>query len=174
MTGHHSASRFDALRLLFGFALLPPVDALLGFLFHRVLWSQGPGGSARWYDPVTAHIQFAIVAAVMAVTVIAVGAVPAVLWLLNHGLASPKRILIAATALGNAPYAISAAVVLVLYGIGVVSASDVGYTFVHGPMGAVRAVTIGSVIGLVSGLVFWIIGIRGTRYDQRPLVRLDV
>jgi hypothetical protein len=170
MTGQHAASRFDALRLVFGFALLPPVDALLGFLFHRVLWSQGPGGSAQWYDPV----QFAIVAAVMAVIVVAVGAVPAVLWLLNHGLASPKRILIAAIALGNMPYAISCAGVIVQYLAGFMSASALAHSLLHGPMGAGRAVTIGSVMGLVSGLVFWTVGIRGTRYDQRALVRLDV
>jgi hypothetical protein len=34
-------------------------------------------------------------------------------------------------------------------------------------MGALRAIVIGAAVGVVSGIVFWAVAIRGTRYGRR-------
>jgi hypothetical protein len=161
------ASRLDRLRLVLGFAILPAAAAILAFWVHRVVWSSGPYDGARWSDPVDAAIAFAAGVAVIAVIVTVAGAVPTISWLLTQDHVSLKQILIARVALGNAPFAIVVAGVLLLNLAGPTTSADVAHVLSGPPMGAVRAIVIGSAIGVVSGIVFWAVAIRGTRYGQR-------
>ena len=118
-----------------------------------------PHGASR----VDAAIAFAAGVAIVSVVVTLAGAVPTVAWLRARGRLSLKEITIAAAALGNAPFAISVAGVVLFYLVGSASSADVGYVLFSGPIGAVRAVVISSVIGLASGVVFWAVAIRGIR-----------
>jgi hypothetical protein len=164
-----AASRFDAARLFLGFAILPGVDAILAFLVHRIVWSQGPYEGSRWGDPVDAAIAFAAGVAIVAVIVTVAGAVPTVAWLLNRGHVSLRQIVVAAVALGNAPFAISVAGVVLFYLVGAATSADVGDVLFYGPIGAVRGIAIGSAMGVASGVIFWAVAIRGTRYGRRAV-----
>lgn len=160
-----SSSRFDALRLLLGFAVLPAVNALLAFFVHQLVWTRGPYGGVG--DPIDAAISFAAGVTIVALLVTVVGAVPIVWWLRNQGRVSLRSIVTAAVALGNAPFAISVAGVVAFYLVGSATSADVGYVLWSGPMGIFRAIAIGSVMGFASGVVFWAVAIRGTA-QSRP------
>jgi hypothetical protein len=73
-------------------------------------------------------------------------------------------------ALSNVPFAVSVAAVVLLNLAGRTTSADVAYVLSGPPMGAFRAIVIGSAIGVVSGIVFWAVAIRGTRYG-RPDIR---
>jgi hypothetical protein len=161
------SSRFQAARLLLGFAILPVANALLAFLVHRIVWSEGPYEGSQWADPVDAAIAFAAGVAIVALIMTVAGGVPTVAWLLTRGNVSLKQIIIAAVALGNAPFAISAAAVVLFYLVGGATSTDVGYVLFDGPVGAVRAVVIGSVMGFASGVIFWAVVLLGTGHGRR-------
>ena len=105
--------------------------------------------------------------AIVSLVVTVAGAVPTVAWLLTRGRLSITQIIITAVALGNAPFAISVAGVVLFYIAGTATLADVGYVLFSGPMGAVRALVIGSVMGVASGVIFWAVAIRGTGYGRR-------
>src|SRR5439155_9744130 len=128
----------------------------------------GPYEGGRWSDPVDAAISFAAGVAIVSLVVTVAGAVPTVAWLLTRGRLSITQIIITAVALGNAPFAISVAGVVLFYIAGTATLADVGYVLFSGPMGAVHALVIGSVMGVVSGVIFWAVAIRGTGYGRRP------
>ena len=170
MDDSRRTSRIDAGRLVLGFAVLPPVDTLLAFLLHRVVWPIGPYGTSKWADPLDAAVAFAAGVAIIACIVTVAAAWPIVTWCLYRGRLSLTQILVASLVLGNAPYAISVAGVLLFYLIGLGTSADVGYVLVYGPVGAFRAVVIGSIIGAASGVLFWAVAIRGSGYERRVFV----
>src|SRR4030095_8769563 len=119
---------------------------------------------SRWADPVDAAIAFAAGVAIVALIVTVAGAVLTVTCLLPPGRVSLSQITIAGLALGNAPFAISVAAVVLFYLVGGATSSVVRYVLFDGRMGAVRSIEIGSVMGVASGVVFWAVAIRGTGY----------
>ena len=144
-------------RLLLGFAILPPLNAFLAFLLHQVVWPVGPFAGARWGDTTDAAASFAAGVAILAVLMTVAGAVPLVAWLRRRECLSLPTVTVAAVILGNVPYLLSFAIVLTLSAVGLASSADMRYVLVSGPVGAVRAVLLGSVLGFVSGVAFWFV-----------------
>jgi hypothetical protein len=167
MNDSRRVSPIDAARLLLGFLVLPPLDAVLAFLLHRVIWPTGPVGTSKWVDPVQAATAFAAGVAIVAWIVTVAVAWPIVAWLLYGRRLSLKQIVVASLAFGNAPYAIGIAGVVLFYLIGLGTSADVGYVLIHGPAGSFRGVVIGSIIGVTSGFLFWAVAVRGTAYERR-------
>lgn len=92
------------------------------------------------------------------------GAVPAVLWLKMRGQLSARTLALAGLAFGNAPF-VAYLLCVLPFAVGHLAAGTMSGHLL--PASAVvtltlRAVTLGSIIGVVSGLTFWFVGIRGT------------
>jgi hypothetical protein len=169
MTHPLSAASPDRWRLLTGFALLPIVNAIVAYLAFPVVWYMGDHGASRPIDPTHAASVFGMLAGVMGLLVTLCGALPVVWSLMTRGPVSFAQILVAGVALGNVPFGVYA-----LF-IGAFSLAHIA----NGTMaehliplsdlvkGVVRAVAIGSVLGLTSAVVFWFVGVSGSSAARR-------
>jgi hypothetical protein len=148
-------------RLLAAFAVLPFVNGLLGFVGFPVVWYIG-GHTGRPHDPDQVARTFGILSGILGLIVTAAGAVPVVLWLMKRGPVSLGQLMTVGLVLGNAPF--------VLYVVGLVLPLTITHV-IAGTMsqhlmpisdlvaGTLRALAIGSVMGTVSAIVFWMVGI---------------
>ena len=155
-------------RLLIAFAVLPPFDALLAFVGFPAVWWLGDHGASRLLDPDQAARAFAILAGVLGILVTICGAVPVTFSLLKRGPVSLAQLLVAGVALGNAPFA-AYALILLPFAILHVIEGTMSEHLVPLPdllAGVLRAVLIGSVMGTASAVVFWLVGIRGADVGQ--------
>ena len=144
-------------RLALGFVILPPADAVLAFFMHRALWPENPW--EVWAHPHGAATLFAFEVAVASVFVTAVAAI---VWMLTRGL-SLKRTLLLGFALGNAPYFLIVMIAVCLVLIGAASPSSLRYTAWSGPWAGPRMVVVGSVVGTLSSLLFWLVAVGPSR-----------
>ena len=156
-TDSRSLSSGDELRLFVGLAVQPFVAAALAFvLFPVVDYTGRPLYGGFPIDPVDAAISFAFGVGIVALVVTVFGAVPTVLYLLKRGPLSLKKVLAGGVALGNAPFILVVAAVVVTQVARGTMSSDAGRLF-YGLPGVVRAVAISSYIGVGSAAVFWLV-----------------
>jgi hypothetical protein len=149
-----SSSR-DRARLTGGFIAMPVVAALVAYVgFPLVEWSGRPlwGGGRSAPD---AAIAFAAGVALVAIVVVPVAVVPAVLWLLRRGPVTLESTLIGGFAFGILPVVIWIAIA--------VPSSGKGLSAVYGVAGLIRALFIGSTIGVLCAAAFWLIVTAGRR-----------
>jgi hypothetical protein len=149
-------------RLLSAFAVLPLVDALMAFVAYPALWWLPTTAVFQPPDAAQAARGFAILAGVLGLLVTTCGAVPVVYWLMKRGPVSLAQLALAGLALGNMPFAIYAAA-MIPFAIGHLVAGTMSQHLAHVSellAGVVRALVIGSVLGVVSAVVFWLIGVR--------------
>ena len=161
VTAPHSWKRLDVARIVLGTMLLPIVATVAAFLIHPLVWPTGPYEGSRWGDPVDAAQSFAAGVAIVAVVVTAIGAIPATLWLVSTRRISFSSLMLTAVACGNAPFAISAVGTVVFYLAGQASWTDVRYVVADGPLGLFRATAVGSGLGALCGLAFWLVAVAG-------------
>lgn len=147
-------------RLVLGFAILPPAQILLGYLvFPFVSWLMPQGMPGVADADSTQH--FATLAGFLGIGLTAF-AVPVVFVLRRLGVMSLGTLLLAGALIGNIPFAFF--VVLIIPATvahmadGTLSqhllpASDL-------VAGTLRAVMIGSTIGVMSAALFWLVAIR--------------
>jgi len=153
-------------RLLFAFAVLPPVDALMALVVYPALWWLPTTAIFQPPDPAQAARGFAILAGAVGLIVTFGGAVPIVFWLIRRGTLSIGQLVLAGLALGNLPFAMYAAA-MILFAIGHLIGGTMSQHLVPAAellAGVVRALVAGSVLGVMSAIVFWVIGIRTTEY----------
>ena len=150
-------------RLLVAFVILPPLDAVLGCVVFPLLWWLGvrtPGLA----DPLVAARAFVPVAAFIGLTVTVAGAMPVVFTLIRRGPISLRQALLAGLALGNAPLAVIAyATILLAFGhvaTGTISEHLVPVSELVA--GALRLIAIGSAYGVITAVVFWVVGVWGS------------
>lgn len=141
----HRTSSPGRWRLFIAFAILPPIHALVGFIAFPVAG-------------------FALLIGAMGVLVTLCGGVPVVFSLMKRGPVSFQQIAVAGVALGNVPFAIYAFVILV-FSVGHLAMGTLWERLL--PLsdllgGVLRAVTMGSIMGITSAVVFWLAGLRGT------------
>ena len=152
-------------RLLSAFAILPLVDALVAFVLYPTLWWLPTTAVFRAPDTIQVASGFAILAGVVGLLVTTCGALPVVFWLLRRGPLSFAQLALAGLALGNMPFAIYA-VAMIPFAIGHLVAGTMAQHLA--PLsellaGAVRALVIGSMLGVMSAVVFWLVGVH--RFD---------
>jgi hypothetical protein len=150
-------------RLWAAFAVLPFADAFAAFVGFPLVWYIG-GHSGRPHDPSQVAGAAAALTGFLSVLVTFAGAVPSVFWLRKRHRLSFGSLMWAGLILGNVPFAI--------YVVGLV----LPFTVVHilvGTMdqhlvpvsalaaGALRAIAIGSVMGVGSASLFWLLGMCG-------------
>jgi hypothetical protein len=148
-------------RLLAAFALMPLVDAALGYLGFPLVWALVKDGAAT-ADP-HAAIVFATLAGILGVLVTLCGALPVVSWLMRRGPVPYTQVLLAGLALGNAPFAVYVAMLLPFTVLHLASGTlwDRLIPLSALAAGTLRALAIGSAMGMLSATVFWFVGLRG-------------
>ena len=164
MSDQPASSPTHTFRLWAAFAILPFVNALVAFVGFPLVWCMG-GHTGQLADPAQTARAFAIISGFFGLIVTFGGAVPAVLWLMKRGSISLWHLIAVGLVLGNAPF--------LFYVIGLVLPATIAHLAV-GAMGqhlmplssliagTLRALAIGSVMGTVSAIVLWFLGIRGT------------
>lgn len=168
MTSQNERRPDHTLRLWAALALLPFITATIAFFAFPLLWALG-GHAGRPADPGHAAVMFSFVAGLFGLVVTFGGAAPLAFWRLKRGPIPLRQSLVDGLVLGNAPF--------VLYVVALI----LPFTVLHMVMGTMsgrwlsvselvfgtlRAVTIGSVLGMASGAIFWFLGIR--ERDDRP------
>jgi hypothetical protein len=155
------------LRLVAAFVITPPAAAVVMFVIYLGLWY---GGARTVFegtpiDPIDSAGALALGVGIIAVVVTIFGAVPSVTWLIRRGPLSLRKLLVLGAALGNAPFAAIVAGILVTH---LVKGTPSPYAarLWFGLYGAVRAIALGLVIGMVSATVFWAVAIRSTERER--------
>lgn len=156
-------------RVLLGFAVQPFLTGLLGFiLFPVVDYTGRPLYGGRPADSFDAARAFAFGVALAGTLVTAFAAFPVLMWLLKRGRPIGRtQVLVIGALLGNLPGML---IVGALANDGmrrtgsIPSLSDLTY----GPAGAVRAVVLGSLIGVASTAVFWWLAGRHVHIGTAP------
>lgn len=138
--------------MLVAFFAQPLAVAILVFiLFPLIDYSGRPLHGGRPSDPIDAAAAVAFGAAFAAVFVVAFIAAPLFVWLQRRGRVTLRHALVAGAILGNLPG------VLIVAAAAITGAGNepglAGLTY--GLLGALRAVTIGAIIGTASAAVFW-------------------
>lgn len=148
-------------------AVLPLIDAVLGFAGFRLLWAVG-GRAFFTADPAPAAFAFAVLSGLAGLLVTWCAAAPMVVARLRRGPISLQDSVVAGLLLGNTPFG--------LYIVGLV----IPATFAHVMAGTMagrwlsvpelaaatlRMLFIGSTMGAASGAIFWFLGIRGGEND---------
>jgi hypothetical protein len=145
--------------LFIGFAILPFVAAALAYvgfpIFEASARSQLGGSPASMNDSALA---FAAGTFFVAVFVTAFGAVPIVTSMLRRGPVSLKQSVIGGVALGNAPFLLVVTAMLIVQ-IFTASPSSAG-THWYGLSGALRTITMSTLMGAALGSVFWVVALR--------------
>jgi hypothetical protein len=166
----HSPHR--SYRLWIAFAVLPLVDALMGFVSFPLVWYIGDH-NGRLHDPAQAARGFALLTGFLGLAVTVGAVVPAVLVLLiKRGRITFAQAITAGLVLGNAPFVMT---------VGVFVLPAILVHLVEGTMsehlvpirdlvaGILRVVALGSVFGGVSAIVFWFVGL--WPMNSRPLAQ---
>ena len=153
------------LRLVAGFALLPPAAGLLMFVTCLAMWSTGTW-ALEGSPGLDAALSLGLAIAVIALIVSAFGAVPAVVALIRRGPISFRTLVLVAIALGNVPFAIIVGAIVVTQLARGTLSPDVAILWL-GWSGTIRAICLGTWLGAACAAVLWFVGIRGTELERR-------
>ncbi|HKE83951.1 MAG TPA: hypothetical protein VKB50_09360 [Vicinamibacterales bacterium] len=151
----HTASAAGEARVLLGLAVQPLVTAALGIALFPIVEVTGRSlYHGRPADPIDAAISFGLGMGITGLLVTVFGAFPTLMWLVNRGPVTRRQALISGAVLGNLPGAlIVSGLALSRVNEGIVpTLNDMTY----GPVGALRTIAFGTVIGTVSAAVFWL------------------
>jgi hypothetical protein len=145
------------LRMLAGFALVPPMAVLITLGTYELMWHAGlvPFGAPIHSLDSAGSLSAGVT--ILAVLMTVFGAVPAVIWL--NGRRSLGRLLILGAALGSVPFALIVLGVVTVHAMNGTLSADVG-RYWHGLSGAAVRVTMGLISGMGSAAAFWFVGIR--------------
>lgn len=153
-------------RLLIAFAVAPFAAGAVMFIILLALWYSGvhafEGPPA---EPVDVAVGIAFGVTIIAIYVIGCGAVPAVIWLANRGPLPLRKVLLLGAVLGNVPFALIIAGIILTQFVNGTLSSEVGRLW-YGFPGAIRNIALGVVIGMSSAAVFWLIAVRGTEVER--------
>ena len=157
------SSVWPRIRLVAGFAALPPAMALVTFLGYLAIGPEGRkvlAGGATVTEPVTVAAQLAFFVAIIGLALTLGGAVPSVLWLQARRQLSLSRLLLLGALIANVPFALIVLVAIVAAAADGTLSLEVTRLW-YGTAGACRFVVIGAVHGLVAATVFWVVAVRG-------------
>lgn len=145
------------------------MDALVAYIGFPLVWYIG-GHAGRPHDPAQAAGAFALLTGFLSLVITIAGAVPVVHWLMKRGPVSLMQLIRVGLILGNAPFLLSViGLVLPMTLLHLITGtmSEHLISLSNLTAGTLRAIGIGSVIGVWSAVVFWLLGIRGTDPDIR-------
>ena len=152
------------LRLLLGFAILPPAAALVMFATCLVLW--GVGAWALEGTPsFDVAVSQGIAVGILAASATVLGAVPAVAWLIHRGELSFRNVVLLGVIVGNAPFAIIVISILATQFVRGTLSFDVGQLW-FGWYGLVRAIVLGVCFGTTLAMLWWVVAVRGSELER--------
>ena len=144
------------MRLFAAFAVLPFAAAALAYVwfpvFERSLLKQVGG---RFSDDAAGAFAAATFVLAVFVTLIAI---PVFTTMRRRAPITFGKSLLAGIALGNAPFLIVSALILIVH-LFAGTPKDLSGMW-YGPVGALRTVTLSTLMGAALGSVFWVVGIR--------------
>ena len=149
----------DRWRFVAAVIAVPLVDALLGYVAFPLVWWLGNHGAFRPVSSQQAALAFGTLAGVLGLLVMITAALPVTIRLVRRGRTSLRHFAAAGAVLGNFPVAVY---LWIAFGFAIVHllAGTLGeHLSPPGALvaGGLRAVLIGSVMGAVSGVTFWVI-----------------
>ena len=144
-------NRRDDVRLTLAFLILPPINFVVVF---AGVWLLESGFGVFGGEPVDLALSLASGVAVAAVLVTLGGVLPIVLARLSHGPISLRELVITGAALGNTPLVLLAVLILVNLRQNPLT----GFR----PYGLISFIALGTALGALSAVIFWIVGLRGT------------
>ena len=154
--------RLSRWRLLAGFAVLPPAQWVVGYLGFPVVWWLGDNRAfQRMGDDA---LRFAMFTAILGIG-LTMFAVPVVWCLRRLNLISLGSLLLAGLLIGNVPFGFFVFGLVVPATIQHVAAGTMSDHLVPVSSlvaGTLRALLIGSTVGLISSALFWLIAIRSS------------
>ena len=158
-----------SVRMLLGFAAVPPVAVLIAMGTYELFWH---GGFLPHGAPI--HSMDAAQSMVAGLTILAVsmtgtGAVPGVLWLRDTGGLTLGRVLALGAILGNVPFALIVIWILASHVVGGIPISDTGLYW-EGVSGFIVRAAMGVVAGAGSAAAYWLVSICGTTKRRSPRV----
>jgi hypothetical protein len=158
-----SSDQFGRWRLLATLTAVPAFDAVAGYATFPVVWWLGNHGSFRPISAQQPALDFGVLAGLLGFLVMITAGLPAAFQLIRRGRTSIRHFALAGVVLGNLPFAAYLCVVIVFTLIHLFAGTLAEH--LSSPVkllaGAVRAVLIGSVFGAASGVMFWLIAMRG-------------
>lgn len=158
-----TASHIGSARLWLAFAALPVVNAIVGFCAFPLVWRLGNHGAFRPMDSSQAAAGFALLAGALGLVVTLFGALPVVMRLVRRGDVSLRSLAAAGLLLGNVPFALYVALILPFAIVRLIDGTLSEHLLPASELvaGTLRALLIGSVFGVISAVVFWLLAFRG-------------
>ena len=159
-------SSTPSVRMLLGFAAVPPAAALIAMGTYELFWHAGflPHG-APIHSMDAAQSDFAGLT-ILAVIMTGIGAVPGVLWLRDRGWLTLGRLLALGAIFGNVPFALIVLGIVVVQLASGTPVADIGLYW-EGVSGFVVRTTMGVLAGAGSAVAFWLVSVCGTTADDR-------
>src|SRR5262245_33744254 len=158
---HHrtDARPLTALRMIAGLAVAPIAATLIALSTYDAFWHAGlfPDGAPLHSLDSAASLGTGI--AILAVLTTAAAAVPGVMWLKRHGPLSLGRLMVLGALLGNVPFTLIIAGVVVTNAISGRPSPDFE--------GAPVRISLGVISGAGSAAVFWFVAVCGTADPQK-------
>jgi hypothetical protein len=145
MTQTRTLSSTDERRLFLGLLVQPPFAAALTYLAFPLIDATGRplyGGSTP--DTADAAIALALGVGLVAALLTVLGVFPTVVWVVKRTTVTFGRAALFGAIFGNIPVVVGTA----LAGS-------------YGPVGAVRASVLGTLLGVSGATLFWVLAIRG-------------
>ena len=150
-------------RLAFAFAAAPLVQSLSMYFGFPLFWGfmgHGPsgypsGGVAMW----------ATITGVCGVFVTVAGAVPVFGWLRRRGSVTLMHAVGAGVVLGNVPFALYLVLLILPFTILHLARGTLSQHLIPLPSllsGTWRVIVLGSTLGVIGALVFWVVGLAGS------------
>jgi hypothetical protein len=154
-----SIAKIDRWRFVAAVVAIPLFDALLGYMVFPIVWWLGDHGAFRPMSPQQAALGFGTLAGVLGLLVMITAALPITVWLIRHGRTSIRHFAAAGVVLGNVPFTVYLWVALIFTLLHLLAGTLAEHLSPAAELlaGGLRAVLIGSVMGAMSGLMFWLI-----------------
>jgi len=160
--GHPSSARISRGPFLAALIVIPLFDALLAYYGFPIVWWLGDHGTARPVSDQQPARAFALLTGGLSVLVMITVTAPITIRLIRRGQTTIRHFALAAAAVGNLPFAVYLCLVLALTIAHLIAGTLSEHLSPPAALlaGGLRAILIGSVIGAVSGVVFWLIVVR--------------
>ena len=139
--------------------VIPLFDAALGYLAFPIVWWLGNHGAYRPISFPQAALAFGTLAGALGLLVMITAAVPIAVWLIRRGQRSIQHFVVAGAVLGNLPFAVYLSIELLFTSMHLIGGTLAEHLSPTAELlaGGLRAVLIGSSMGIASGVVFWLI-----------------
>jgi len=153
-------------RTISGFAVAPVAATLIALCTYDAFWHAGLFPDGAPLHSLDSAASFGAGVAILAFLTTTAAAVPGVMWLQRHGPLSLGRVMVLGAVLGNVPFALIIAGIVVTNVISGRLSPDVAHYW-YGLGGALVRVSLGVISGGGAAALFWLVAVCGTTNPQK-------